>query len=611
VNIAARALQLNLLLASLVFATAAPAGEALPDLAALAGGQEQKFLPPEQAFLFDPVVDNGRVTLNLRVHPGYYLYRDKTKVTLEGAASGVTAALEMPVGEDHEDEFFGKQRVFRGDVALIATLSASLPADTAAVLRVQYQGCADAGLCYPPQTKLVPLGTGGRASAIAEPSTNAAAGAALSEQDRLAEVIRSGSIVVLLGTFLLLGLALTFTPCVLPMIPILSGIIAGQGARATPARAFGLSLAYVLAMALTYTVAGVLAGLFGQNLQAALQDPWVLGAFALTFVALSFSMFGYYELQMPAAVQEKLTSWSNRAEGGTFVGAAIMGLLSALIVGPCVTAPLVGALIYIGQSGDPVRGGLALFALSIGMGVPLMLVGTSLGGLLPRAGAWMEKVKQVFGVLLLATALWFARTLLPGALVMVGWGLLSIGLGLVLGAFEAAAQRKGGLAMVKQVVALAFLVWGGAILVGAATGGRNPLQPLERLGAGAPVHALAFQRIKSVEELDVAVAASAAAGKPVMLDFYADWCVACKEMEAYSFPDPRVQNALAGVTLLQADVTANDAVDQALMKRSGIFGPPAILFYDARGQELRAARVVGFVPADAFAAHLTATLRPD
>jgi thiol:disulfide interchange protein DsbD len=485
-----------------------------------------------------------------------------------------------------------------------------VPPGAGGALKVQYMGCADAGLCYPPQVKLVALGAGGGAAADAPPAATGG-GPAQSEQDRLAEVIRSGSIVVLLATFFVLGLALTFTPCVLPMIPILSGIIAGQGTRATPARAFGLSLAYVLAMALTYTVAGVLAGLFGQNLQAALQDPWVLGSFALVFVALSFSMFGYYELQMPAAVQERLTAWSNKAEGGTFAGAAIMGLLSALIVGPCVTAPLVGALIYIGQSGDPVRGGLALFALSLGMGVPLLLVGTSLGGLLPRAGAWMEKVKQVFGVLLLATALWFARTLLPETLVMVGWGLLALGLGLLLGAFEAASPTKSGVAIVRRVVALAFLVWGATILVGAASGGRNPLAPLERLGAGAPAHALAFQRIKSVADLDAAVAASAAAGKPVLFDFYADWCVSCKEMEAYTFPDAGVQAALAGVTLLQADVTANDAVDQALMQRFGIFGPPAILFFDAKGQELPRARVVGFVPADAFAAHLNATFRTD
>jgi thiol:disulfide interchange protein DsbD len=593
-----------LLVTTLALTGAVRAGEALPDLAAIAGEQAQRFLPPDQAFLFDPVVEGAQVTLQIRIHDGYYLYRDKTKVALDGDPTA-PVALEMPMGEEHEDEFFGKQRVFRGDV----TWTATVPAGARGALKVQYMGCADAGLCYPPQVRLVALDAGGSATAGA-PSAATGGGPAQSEQDRLAEVIRSGSILVLLATFFVLGLALTFTPCVLPMIPILSGIIAGQGARATPARAFGLSLAYVLAMALTYTVAGVLAGLFGQNLQAALQDPWVLGSFALVFVALSFSMFGYYELQMPAAVQEKLTAWSNRAEGGTFAGAAIMGLLSALIVGPCVTAPLVGALIYIGQSGDPVRGGLALFALSLGMGVPLLLVGTSLGGLLPRAGAWMEKVKQVFGVLLLATALWFARTLLPEALVMVGWGALSVGLAAVLGAFEPLGAQRGA-ALVRRVVATLLLLWGAAILVGAASGGRNPLQPLDRLGAGAPAHALSFQRIKSVADLEAAVATSAAAGKPVMFDFYADWCVSCKEMEAYTFPEPAVQAALAGVTLLQADVTANDAVDQQLMQRFGIFGPPAILFFGADGRELPRARVVGFVPADAFAAHLTATLRTD
>jgi len=582
------------LIVALALGVPLAAEQALPDLATLAGRQEQKFLPPDQAFQFDARVEGTRVELGVRIHAGYYLYRDKTQATLVGDASGATLRLELPVGEAHEDEFFGKQQVLRGDVVLVATLSAP----SRGTLRLQYQGCADAGLCYPPQVKLVALAD------AAEPAVTGAD--ATPEQDRLARVIGEGSLLLVIGVFFVAGLALTFTPCVLPMVPILSGIIAGEGGGTTPARAFGLSLVYVLAMAATYTVAGVLAGLFGQNLQAALQDPWVLGSFATLFVVLSFSMFGYYELQMPAALQERFAKLSNNQRGGTYLGTAVMGLLSALIVGPCVTAPLVGALVYIGQSGDPLRGGLALFALSLGMGVPLLLVGASLGGLLPRAGVWMETVKQAFGVLLLATALWFARTLLPEGLVMVLWGLLALGLGLLLGA-DAPAR---GAALTKRVLALALALWGVAILVGAASGSRDPLAPLARLGGAPPAAAegLAFQRVASVTELDAALAAARAAGQPVLLDFYADWCVACKEMERYTFNSAEVQAALAGVVLLQADLTANSAADQALLARYGLFGPPTTILFGPDGAERTAARAVGFVPATEYAARLRAAL---
>jgi thiol:disulfide interchange protein DsbD len=595
-----------------LFATALPAQEALPDLAALASGNAQQFLHPDQAFKTDAVIDGDRVTLRVTIADGYYLYRNKTALRLEAGSPRVLGELEMPAGEPHEDEYFGKQRVFRGVVELGAKLGGS----GAFLLLMQYQGCADAGLCYPPQLKTFAFDASGalhippapsdaelaRLEAAPEPAP-----ADAPEQDRLAGVIGSGSLALVIGVFFLAGLALTFTPCVLPMIPILSGIIAGEGARATPMRAFMVSLTYVLAMAATYTLAGVLAGLFGQNLQAALQAPWVLASFALVFVVLSFSMFGYYELQMPSAVQTWLTKVSNSQRGGTFVGAGVMGVLSALIVGPCVTAPLVGALVYIGQSGDPVRGGIALFALSLGMGVPLLLVGTSLGGLLPRAGGWMDTVKQAFGVLLLAVALWFARTLIPAGVVMLGWGLLAIGFATLLGVFEAAPR---GIAQAKRALALLVLVWGLAIVVGAASGGRDPLNPLTGLRAGgdAQDHALAFRRIKTVDELDAALAQAQAEGRPVLLDFYADWCVACKEMEAYTFSTAQVQSALEGVVLLQADVTANDAADRALLARFGLFGPPTTILFGADGQEIAAARAVGFVAADDYAARLSRAL---
>jgi thiol:disulfide interchange protein DsbD len=362
-------------------------------------------------------------------------------------------------------------------------------------------------------------------------------------------------------------------------------------------------------MALTYTIAGVLAGLFGQNLQAALQNPWVLGVFALVFVALAFSMFGYYELQMPSAIQSRLTAMSNRQPGGTFIGVGVMGVLSALIVGPCVTAPLVAALIVIGQTGDPARGGLALFALAMGMGVPLLLIGTSLGKLLPRAGGWMDTVKQLFGVLLLGVALWFARTLLPEVLVMLLWGLLAVGVALLLGALEPAAS---GAAKVRRTIALPMLAWGIAVIVGAAMGNRDPLAPLSGFGSAtsrATVAAsLPWRPVQSVEDLDRELAAASTAGKPAMLDFSAEWCVSCKEMEKYTFSDAQVQAALADVILLRADVTANNERDQALFKRFGIFGPPTIAFFGPDGLERREFRVVGYLRADKFRSQISSAI---
>lgn len=576
---------------------------------------EDEFLPPDEAFEFSGAI-TGPNTLHLRwvIADGYYLY--KSKIQVRTASNLVQfGAPDLPTGDTKTDEYFGTQEVYHQQVEADVPFSRASPESAELQVRVTYQGCAEAGLCYPPITKALDLRlpTVDAASVTASAAFGAPAPA---EQDRLAAIVRTGSIAALLGVFFLAGLALTFTPCVLPMVPILSGIIAGQGAAATPTRAFTLSLTYVLAMALTYTIAGVLAGLFGQNLQAALQNPWVLSVFALVFVALAFSMFGYYELQMPAAVQERLAAMSNRQQGGTFIGVGVMGVLSALIVGPCVTAPLVAALIVIGQTGDPVRGGLALFALAMGMGVPLLLIGTSLGKLLPRAGGWMDTVKQFFGILLLAVALWFARTLLPEALVMLLWGALAIGFAMLLGAFETATT---GPARVRKTLALPALVWGLAIIVGAATGNRDPLAPLAGFASGsggaAAAEALPFRPVKSVADLDREVAAASAAGKASMLDFAADWCVSCKEMEKYTFTDAGVKAALANVVLLRADVTENNADDQALFKRFRIFGPPTIAFFGADGVEREDFRLVGYVEADKFRAHVerataTATAAP-
>ncbi len=490
-------------------------------------------------------------------------------------------------------------------------------------LLAEYQGCADRGICYPPVKQRVTLklpAVAAEAEAVSGPSPApvAAVGPAtaepVAEQDRIAAMLQRGNVGVVVASFFGIGLLLAFTPCVFPMIPILSGIIAGQGRHITTRRAFLLSLVYVLAMAITYTVAGVLAGLFGQNLQAVFQDPWVISVFAAVFVALALSMFGFYDLQLPSSWQSRLAEISNRQEGGTLAGAAIMGLLSALIVGPCVAPPLAGALIYIGQTGDAVLGGLALFALSLGMGAPLIAIGTSAGRLLPRAGVWMDAIKAVFGVLMLAVAIYLLERIIPEAIAMLLWGGLLIVSGVYLGAFQHLPVEASGWRKLWKGLGLILAVYGALMLVGAAAGGRDTLQPLRGLtlggaaGAATPQH-LEFKRIKTTGDLDRELAAARSAGTPVMLDFYADWCVYCKQMEKYTFPDAGVQSALAGVALLQADVTDNDDADKALLAHIGVPAPPAMIFYGADGAERRNYRLLGFMgPAD-FAAHARKALR--
>jgi thiol:disulfide interchange protein DsbD len=491
------------------------------------------------------------------------------------------------------------------------------PVDTVAT--VGYQGCADIGICYPPQTSTVPLRLAAlepgasppaAASAQSDAPVATASQAPLSEQDRIARSLVEGNRFLAILSFFGFGLLLAFTPCVFPMIPILSSIIVGQGEHITTRRAFVLSLVYVLAMAFTYTIAGVLAGLFGANLQAAFQDPWILGSFAAVFVLLSLSMFGFYDLQIPQSLQSRLASWSNSQRSGTLIGVAIMGLLSALIVGPCVAAPLAGALIVIGQTGDPVLGGLALFAMSLGMGAPLLAIGTGAGKLLPRAGDWMNAIKAVFGVLLLAVALWMLERILPAAIALGLWGLLLIVSSIYMGALDSLPPDATGWRRFWKGIGLALLVYGALLLVGAASGSSDATQPLRgmmgggAMVAGAPETKAPFTTIKSLEDMQTAVANASRQGRPVMLDFYADWCVDCKKLERYTFSDAQVQATLENTLLLKADVTANDATDRELMHHFGIIGPPSILFFDPSGQERREFRLVGFLDAGEFGAHL-------
>nr|WP_263364786.1 protein-disulfide reductase DsbD [Cupriavidus pauculus] len=585
---------------------------------------EDDFLPPEQAFRFAArQLDDRTIEVRFDVADGYYLYRERFAFAAQ-PASVKLGAPEFPAGKVKFDETFNKDmETYRGSVTIRVPVEAG-PPDGKWALTVTSQGCADKGLCYPPQEHVfrvggaplanlfgdrAPAGTSGATSAGAAVSSapSQAANAAVAEDgDRIARALASRNLGVIVALFFGLGLLLTFTPCVLPMVPILSSIVVGE--HVTRGRALTVSLAYVLGMAVVYTAIGVAAGMIGEGLAAALQTPWVLGAFAVLMIALALSMFGLYELQLPQRWQTRLTESSNKRQGGQIAGAAVMGAISALIVGPCVTAPLAGALAYIAQTGDAVTGGSALFAMAIGMGVPLVLVGVGAGNLLPRAGRWMEATKRFFGFLLIGVAIWMVTPVLPAWIVMVAWAALLLVGAVYLGAFDALGADARGLARLGKGLGLLAALAGAIVLVGLASGGRDPLQPLSHLsfngaaggasGAGEK-EAMRFERIRTVADLDARVAAAAAAGRPVMLDFYADWCVSCKEMEKFTFSDAKVGARMAQLTLLQADVTANNADDRALLKRFGLFGPPGIILFGADGKE-RPVRVIGYQSADRF-----------
>lgn len=554
-------------------------------------------LPADEAFQLQVTPNkNNQLVLEFRVAEGYHLYKDKIKATLkQGDAS--LGKLQLPDAIQANDPVFGDVLVYHGDFQVILPIENI--ADTAEI-EIQYQGCSsESGVCYPPAKKQMTLQASDFNQTSIKASAQPTVSENLSETDQITSTLQNSSVWIVIGTFFLFGLLLSLTPCVFPMIPILSSIIVGQGDQLTTRKAFVMSLVYVLAMSVTYTVAGVLAGIFGENLQVLFQNPWIIGSFALIFIALAFSMFGFYELQLPSGLQSKITNLSNKQQGGTLTGVAVMGFLSTLIVGPCVAPPLAGALIYIGQTGDALLGGTALFAMSMGMGVPLLLLGTSAGKLLPRAGAWMDNVKAVFGVLMIGVAIWMAERILPEWMILFAWSALLIGSAIYLGALEPVGEKSGWYKLAKSI-GIIFLIYGIVMLIGLAGGSKNVLQPLTTFQSSgtannSPAEQLNFKKISTLSELKEEIAK----GKPVMLDFYADWCISCKEMEKFTFSDPAVQNDLANVTLLKADVTANNANDKELMKAFNIIGPPAILFFNNQ-QEQKAQRVVGFKKAADF-----------
>ncbi|HYP31599.1 MAG TPA: protein-disulfide reductase DsbD [Burkholderiaceae bacterium] len=635
------------------------------------------FLDPDQAFVLSArVLDGKKLELDYKVAPGYYLYRERFKF---GSPDAKLGEPQIPPGKKHYDTALEQEvETYHDGVVVVLPI---VSAGKTFTLNATHQGCADKGLCYPPQPRTLavtlkafgadadsvkpvadvdaaapgganppitgqaPGGMSVAPGALPDPlrsvkladgspaapqverapqgapptilapapaaSQAAAASPATSADDdsRLATALRGGRLAVIVPLFFVAGLLLSLTPCVLPMVPILSSIIVGQGATVTRGRGFVLALSYALGMALLYTALGVAAGLLGEGLAAWLQKPWVLASFAALLVLLSLSMFGLYELQLPSALRDGLSSRGDRMRGGQVAGVFAMGGISALVVSPCVAAPLAAALLHISQTGDAVLGGLALFTLAMGMSVPLLLVGASAGTLLPRAGAWMEQVKHVFGLLLIAVAIYTVQPVLPALVAMACWGVLLIVGGATLGAFEpVAAGAHVGVARAVKGFGLVLALLGVLQFVGIASGGRDPAQPLARLAgtrAGAPATAEAgphFDRVASVAELDQRLQT---AGRPVMLDFYADWCVSCKEMESRTFPDPAVRAKLDKAVLLRADVTANNDDDRALLKRFHLFGPPGIILFDAQGREIESVRVVGFQDAPRFAASLS------
>jgi thioredoxin:protein disulfide reductase len=574
--------------------------------AAPAAGTDE-LLPVDEAFVMNARFDGANeLTVAWTIEPGYYLYRDKLEFAVDGGIQ--LGEPKLPDGEPHYDDNFGDIRVFYGYVEAVIPFSRASPDEIPVTVRAGFQGCKEESICYPPGTQTMALvlppssafaGSGG-ADVEVEPF--------VSEQDRLASIVLGDSWLVVAATFYGLGLLLAFTPCVLPMVPILSGLIAGHGNVST-GRATALSVTYVLGMAVTYTAAGALAALAGNQIQAIFQQPWIITIFAGLFVALALGMFGLFELQMPTAIQTRMASLANRQKGGTFVGTAIIGALSALIVTTCVAPPLVATLAVIGQSGDVVRGAGALFALSLGMGSPLIVVGASAGRLLPKAGPWMNAVKAAFGVMMIGLAIWMMERVLPGPATLVLWALLVFLTGVFLGAFETLPAAPSPTRRLAKGLGVLACLYGALMLIGATLGGEDPLRPLPRglaLAGGGPMaaHGPAFEPIENVTALEAALASARAAGRPVMVDFTADWCVSCKEMEEYTFPDAGVIAALEPFTLLRADVTANDADDKALLEYFSSYGPPTIAFFDSRGRAQESFKLVGYVRAGAFEAHV-------
>jgi thiol:disulfide interchange protein DsbD len=598
---------------TVAMAKPAPQGAKL-DFGSLGSAGQTEFPPPEEVFFPDLfAVDGNTVEVGIRVKPGFYLYKQKISAT-SLSPNAQAGQLDLPKGKLKFDEFFGESEVYYDEVIGRLAIARATPEEMILELEVGYQGCADGGLCYLPQTTVLSVRLP-EATTVSDLSQITPPDQHVSEQARLARIITESSLWVAAGVFFLAGLGLAFTPCVLPMVPILSGIIAGEGDDVSPSRGFTLALSYVMGMAIVYTGAGVAAAAAGMQLQATFNQPWILILISLLFGALALGMFGVYDLQMPSSIQTRLAAASGRQKSGTMIGAFIMGALSALVVTACVAPALIAALTVMAQSGDMLRGGAALFAMSMGMGAPLLLVGAAQGKFLPKAGPWMVAIKGAFGFMMLGLAIWMLSRILPGVVTLALWAVLTFMAGVFMGGLTSLGPEASPAQKMGKGFGFLAMIWGVMMLFGSLTGGSNPLQPLATVSFGnagsssvAAHEELPFQRIKTVADLDREIAAANAAGKTAMLDFYADWCVSCKEMEAFTFTDESVQAALANTVWLQADVTANDAEDKALLDRFGVFGPPTIIFFGTNGQQRHGYEVVGYMKADAFAEHVNNAL---
>ncbi|MEX0732356.1 MAG: protein-disulfide reductase DsbD [Aquisalimonadaceae bacterium] len=573
-------------------------------LLSLFRGSGDELLPPEQAFPFSAeLVGDDVIIARWNTADGYYLYRDRLSFQVQGAD---IAGYELPAGEQKDDPNFGAMEVYYGRLEVYIRLAEPAAGDV--VLTAGYQGCADSGLCYPPMHSEFDMAGGTRTAGVS--SGGGGGGMPLQAGDRLGALLSGGNLPLILAGFFSAGLLLAFTACLYPLIPILSGIIAGD-ARRNSGRALLLSLIFVQATALTYALAGVAAGLSGSAIQADLQSPWVLGSFAAVFVALAMAMFGVFTLQMPAAVQTRLDNLARRQRGGTFIGAGIMGMLSALIVGACSGPALVAALVFISNTGDAWLGGLALFAMGNGLGLPLLLLGTAAGHWLPRAGPWMVTVRRVFGIVFLGVAIWMLDRFIPDQVTLGLWAALLIGTAVWLGGPLRAAS--GGLApRARLFVSAVLVIWGAVLLVGAASGGHSFWQPLQPLVQGTgQQQSVSWQKVATVDELQAAVRRASADGRSVMLDVYADWCIYCVQLEQSTFPDPAVRQATADSLKLKVDVTAMNSADKALLSHLNVFLPPAVIFYGPDGHERRDYRVIGFMPPEEFSRVAGHALRTD
>ena len=561
---------------------------------------QKKVLTPEEAFNLSVKKSGDVISVSLSLGKDIYVYDEKLKVSMiEPKEVSLDKDIKRPTPTEYEDYLIHKKPI---NILIPLSVIKKYVDSGSFKLKIEYQGCASSGICYQPMSSEFSFDLGEVSnSSIKADKQN------LSEQDSIANSLKNDSIWLVLISFFGFGLLLSLTPCIFPMIPILSSIIVAQSDKITTKRAFFLSLVYVLAMALAYTIAGVLAGLFGANIQAALQNPWIITVFSLVFVALAFSMFGFYEIQMPRFIQSKLTKKSDEMQGQGVLGVAVMGFLSALIMGPCVAAPLAGALVYIGQSGDALLGGLALFVMSLGMGMPLLLVGTGAKKYMPRPGRWMDAIKASFGVMMLALAIWTLSRIVDGNLIMFMWMALVIGSAVYMGALESLKSEARGVDKLIKSVAVILFIYGVILFVGALSGATNPLKPFWAFTSKAVVSTQTeitkekeFEVVSTLSELKKVIQNSK---KPVMVDFYADWCVSCVELETYTFSDEKVKNKMQEFKLVKIDVTKNSKEDKELLNAFGIFGPPAILFFkDAK--ELKSKRIIGFKEAKVFLEHL-------